>query len=389
MFILDYKPVIYSDPWLISYQDRIRDLGAKDKKVAYFYENPDNSTFRYRIYNMIQVLQRLSSNISASYFCNSDRDNMDSVIEIADVVIICRTKYTDNINRIISLAKAKGKKVLFDVDDFIFDTSYTHLILNTLDQDLSHPDVWDVWFAYIGRLGETLKLCDGAITTNEFLAERIKCFASKPVQIIPNFLNDEQMNVSSKIFQQKVNSGFKRDNKIHIGYFSGSPTHNKDLGLISNALIKLLDKYPNLVLRIVGHLDLKDSIKQYRSQIEFFPFLDFINLQNLIAETEINLMPLQDNIFTNCKSELKFFEASIVGTLSVASPTFTYANSIKDTTTGYLANSFEWFDKLDSIISSIDDRCSSILAASYHEAEKKYAWYNQLKLIEKVLLENM
>jgi hypothetical protein len=100
-------------------------------------------------------------------------------------------------------------------------------------------------------------------------------------------------------------------------------------------------------------------------------------------------MPLQDNIFTNCKSELKFFEASIVGTLSVASPTFTYADSIKDSTTGYLANSFEWFDKLDSIISSIDDRCSSILKASYNDVEKKYAWYNQIELIENVLLKNM
>jgi len=384
MFILDYEPVAYSDPWLASYEERIKNLGARNRKVAYFYENPDNSTFRYRVYNMIQVLQRLSSNISSSYFCNNDQENLDAVIDLSDIIIICRTRYTDNVNRLISLAKAKGKKVLFDIDDFIFNTSYTHLILNTLDQDLSHPNVWDVWFAYASRLGETLRLCDAVITTNEFLAQQIGYFVSKPIYIIPNFLNDEQMRISNQIFQQKIQSGFKRDEKIHLGYFSGTPTHNKDFALISNALIQIFEKYSNLILRIVGHLEVKDAIKDYSSRVEFFPFQDFISLQYLIGQTEINLMPLQDNIFTNCKSELKFFEASIVGTLSIASPTFTYANAIKDCDTGYLSNSFEWFHKLDNIISSIDSY-PDIAKASYYDVERKYAWYNQIKLIEDTL----
>ncbi|MCV3216726.1 hypothetical protein OGM63_25015 [Plectonema radiosum NIES-515] len=384
MFILDENQIPYSDPWLASYEERIKQLGSGDKRVAYFYENPDNSTFRYRVYNMIQVLQNSTNNISAAYFSNDDEENLAPVIELADVIVICRTRYTDKINRFISSAKAKDKKVLFDIDDLIFNTSYTHLILNTLDQDLSHPNLWDVWFAYASRLGETLKLCDGAITTNKFLADQISRFASKSTYVIPNFLNNEQMRVSNQIFQQKIKSGFRRDEKIYLGYFSGSPTHNKDFALISNALIHLFEKYSNIMLRIVGHLELKGGIKNYSSRIGFFPFQDFINLQHLIGQTEINLMPLQDNIFTNCKSELKFFEASIVGTLSVASPTFTYANAIRDGKTGYLSKSFEWFHKLDSIISSLDNY-PEIAKASYDDVEEKYAWYNQVELIENTL----
>jgi glycosyltransferase involved in cell wall biosynthesis len=384
MFFLDYTPIDYSDPWLMPYLDRIRNLQKKDKKVAYFYENPDNSTFRYRVYNMIQVIEKLSLDVSSAYFCNADKEHWHEVVAIADTIVICRTKYSDNINRLISLAKAKGKKVLFDVDDFIFNVSYAHLILNTLDQDLTHPNVWDFWFAYIGRLGETLKLCDGAITTNAFLAEQINSFASIPTYIIPNFINNEQMQVSEQLFKQKVASNFKRDKKIHVGYFSGTPTHNKDFDIIVNPLIEIFEKHPNVILRIVGHLELKGRIKDYSSQIEFFPFQNFIDLQHLIAETEINLMPLQDNIFTNCKSELKFFEASIVGTLSLASPTYTYASAIKDSNTGYLCNSFEWFYKLDKIINSISNY-PDIAKASYYDIEKKYAWYNQLQLIEETL----
>jgi len=35
---------------------------------------------------------------------------------------------------------------------------------------------------------------------------------------------------------------------------------------------------------------------------------------------EIVIAPLQENVFTNCKSELKYFEAAIVGTIPSYSP---------------------------------------------------------------------
>ena len=37
---------------------------------------------------------------------------------------------------------------------------------------------------------------------------------------------------------------------------------------------------------------------------------------------------MENNKFTNCKSELKFFEAAIAETVTVASPTFNYKNAI-------------------------------------------------------------
>ena len=50
------------------------------------------------------------------------------------------------------------------------------------------------------------------------------------------------------------------------------------------------------------------------------PFVDFIELQRKIAEVDVNLVPLVNNEFSNCKSELKFYEASIVGTVTCAAP---------------------------------------------------------------------
>ena len=43
-------------PWNVPLPDRVRTLARDEASVAYFYEQPDDSTFRYRIYNMTQVL---------------------------------------------------------------------------------------------------------------------------------------------------------------------------------------------------------------------------------------------------------------------------------------------------------------------------------------------
>ena len=41
----------YVDPWLSSLDDRLRQLAAQPRRIAYFYEYPDTSTFRYRVFN--------------------------------------------------------------------------------------------------------------------------------------------------------------------------------------------------------------------------------------------------------------------------------------------------------------------------------------------------
>jgi glycosyltransferase involved in cell wall biosynthesis len=385
VFITDIPRSEYADPWKSSFEERVIALGKGQQRVAYLYENPDSSTFRYRIYNMMQVLRESSSNISAAYFTGAELDRLDRVIEVADVLVVCRTKYSDKVNRTISKARALGKPVFFDIDDLVFNTAYVHLVLDALDQDLNQPTIWDVWFAYMGRQGATLNLCDRAITTNAYLAERLHGFTGKPVSVIPNFLNQEQLEISNRIFRAKTLRGFERTSRLHIGYFSGTPSHNKDLEVISGALVDLLQQYPGIVLRVVGFMDLKGPLRNYADRIERYPLQDFVNLQRLIGDTELNLVPLQDNEFTNCKSELKYFEAGIVGTVSVASPIFTLRNAIRDGQNGYLSNSYEWHDKIEHIIRILDTDYIELAKSAYHDSEERYAWYNQTKLVESTL----
>ena len=224
----------------------------------------------------------------------------------------------------IEQAKNLGRTVIFDVDDLVVDTQYAHLLMDTLNQDAGSEAHLDYWFGYIARLNAVLHLCDRVITTNEYLASHIRACTGKDVRIVPNFINREQLEYSLQLYAAKRAARFSGDERIHLGYFSGSPSHDNDFELISDALARLLDKDPRLHLRLVGYLNVNGPVVGHAERIERFGMHDFINLQRLIGSTEINLVPLQDNAFTNCKSELKFFEAGIVGTITVASPVFAY-----------------------------------------------------------------
>ncbi|HEX3881228.1 MAG TPA: glycosyltransferase [Stellaceae bacterium] len=343
--------VRYQDPWNQTLDDRIQELRRRsaERRVVYLYEWPDTSTFRYRVYNMIQALQA-DPGISATWFSEHEIDRLIPLLDTCDTLVLCRMRYSSQVERVIGQAQRLGIDIVFDVDDLVFDVEYIHLLLDTLDQAIT-PAAWDHWFAYVGRIGATMRQCNRVIVTNNYLASKAQHFAAgKDVRVIPNFLNREQLSVSDGILRLKRAAGFTRGGPIHLGYFSGTPTHNRDFLVLADALAELLASDERLILRLVGFLDLPPSLARYPDRVERFALQDFINLQRLIGETELNLVPLRNNAFTNCKSELKYFEAAVVGTVTIASPTFVFKDVIKDGVNGWIANSHEWVERISAVV---------------------------------------
>ena len=364
MFEVYTPPADYADPWSKPFCIRQSGFRRKAARVAYLYERADSSTFRYRAYNMVCALDQVDD-ISAQYFFLDEIEYLISNASEIDVVVLCRVRYNHKIGELIQKLHRHGGKAIFDCDDLVFDNSYAHLIAETLNQDVENPHIWDYWFSYMSRLGATLRLCDGAIVTNDFLAARLTEFHPVPVKVVRNFMNDEQLRMSHELYQEKAGRGFTSDNRIHIGYFSGTPSHEKDFSIVEASIAETMDRYENLNLLIVGYLDKHVIKSMYPDKVELYGMHDFVNLQRVISFAEINIVPLQDNIFTNCKSELKFFEAAAVGTLSVATPTFTYRGCIRDGETGWLAKEYNWGDKLAEAVESRPDYPA--MAAIAHE----------------------
>ena len=368
----------YDPPWeRESLDSRLAALQGQRPRVAWLYEKPDSSTYRYRVYNMIEGLRAdRQGRASAAWFELADIPALLPRLAEIDTLVVARVRYDAELAQLIATARAHGVRVLFDCDDLVFDTRYVHLVLDTLAQDPEHPGAWDWWFAYIGRIEATARLCDGGITTNPFLAERMSEVVPGPVAIVPNFLNRGQQEVSDGLLAAKRMRRYVGDGPVTVGYFSGTPSHQHDFAIVTGALCRLLDRDPNVRFRIVGFMDDIGELAGFGDRVERLPLHDWVNLQRLIAEVEVNIAPLQENMFTNCKSELKFFEAAVVGTWTVATPTSTFAAAIEDDRAGRLCDAYDWDVALDEAVGLARDtpRYAEVAEENAEAVRDRYGW---------------
>ncbi len=391
MYVISRESYIRENPWDIPFEDRLRRLmeykKLRQKTVVYLYELADTSTFRYRVYNMCQSLE-CGAEWKGTYFFANDLERLKEYMGLIDNIIVVRFRWTLPLENFLADARRQGIHIGFDVDDMVYTTKYISLITNTLSVCMNE-DRYDYWFSYTARLEATLKLCDYVVTTNKYLADFLKKDTRKKCCIAPNFYNRIQAAVSESYFQQKEIQ--RSSGKFVIGYFSGTPSHINDFLLVAPELISLLDEYEDMVLRIVGFMELPPVLNDYvnRGRIERIPLQNFIELQALMAEVDVSIVPLVNNEFSNCKSELKFYEAGIVGTITCATPSYTFRNIIEDGKNGFLCEIGQWYDIIKKIYLAKDSEKERIIKNAKKTSEKHYAHYNQTEYLEKMMNEIM
>lgn len=353
-------------------------LRKENRRVAYYYTSANTSSFRYRAFNMVQAINEHLPGISASWFYASDRQALKEIAEEVEVLVVCRAQYSAELAAFVALARANGAKIIYDTDDLIFDVQFTQTLIQTIDTyNVTSPATieatWNHWFGLIGRHGAALELADEATATNRFLADRISSFIDIPSHIVPNFMGNDQCAYSASLVRRREVLGNQRDGFTDIGYFSGTPTHNKDFAIAAGAIAKIMRSNPRVRLRLVGFLNVSNTeLAGLEDRIIRSPLVSYLELQHLIAQTEINIAPLQDNVFTNCKSELKYFDAGAVGIPTLASNTFTMREAIDGGVTGRIVSQDNWGDALGEIVESYDQIGLTMGQKAYDDAYRRY-----------------
>jgi glycosyltransferase involved in cell wall biosynthesis len=330
--------------WSHSLAERLAMLKPGTLRVAYLAPKPDFGTFRYRCVNPVEALNTHSEDISASYFFYSDLTIIDDLSDYADVLVAVRTPYDARLDQLFRRFFNRDKRVFFDIDDLIFDTRFAPLVASNLGYLIEDEDLND-WTAFISNIGAAMGMASGVTTTNTFLAERIRDVVTVPVYLVPNTFNAAQADASLSTTKgsEAQHPGFR------IGYFSGSHSHSQDFDIASGPLADFLRRSPESSLLIVGHLEVPEVFRASESRISRLPFMDFVAMQKVLASVDLNIVPLQSSAFTHSKSELKFFEAALVGTPTLASATPVFVGAIEDGVTGFLTQSAGWDDALSSI----------------------------------------
>ena len=264
-------------------------------------------------------------------------------LQFATLVIFYRVPYFPAVEGLYKEARRLGLRIGFDVDDLIFDVEKYRPNPNILK--MSAKDV-DGLMQGARFYRKSLEAADFTIASTPRLSECMRAFNSGSAYVLPNVHEEDS---SRKGFTYPLGT---RD-EIVIGYGSGTLTHDADFECCAKAVLRVLEHYPQTILAVHGMLQLPaefDGLKDRIRRVEFVPFSEY---RNAIARFDINLAPLADNVFNDCKSNIKFIEAAVNRVPTVASPSAEFAAAIKDGENGCLAkDEAGWYGALSRLVES-------------------------------------
>ena len=257
------------------------------------------------------------------------------------VVLLQRTMINKLFERLFEITQKLKIPTIYDCDDLVFDP--THITSHRFD--IKTPVQW--WIEKSIKYKAVLEKCNYYLASTEYLST-IASNMGKKSFILRNGLDSEFIKNCGNY--KKLNF----DNRIVIGYMSGSASHNSDFALVSNAISELMQKYDNVYLKVIGMLELPEIFKSkvFRRRVQKVSLVNFYKLPKLMSNFDINIAPLEyGSPFIESKSELKYVYAGVLSVPTVASPSQSYKYAITEGYNGLLAsNEEEWHDKLEMLI---------------------------------------
>ncbi len=286
---------------------------------------------------------------------------------LPDVILFRRNYYPfGEINKIVEFARSRNIITVMDIDDLITQVPPGHP---------SHRGYQEIKPIMI----QLMKKVDFITVANERLKKYLRTYNSH-VHVLPNFLNLQIWNKDRKgKTRERIN-----EDKLIIGY-AGSATHKFDFKSVTPAIKYILSKYsgkiyfeflgciPDELRNIPGVYYLADLINPYQQYADILKKSRF----------DFVISPLEDNVFNQCKSNIKFLEYSICGFPGIYSAVGPYIDSVVDKKTGFLTeNTTEaWIQSMEYLINNpqlrnrLGENAYHYVKANYSLKERAKEWY--------------
>ncbi len=304
---------------------------------------------RYRGWLPVEAMRMRGIDASVHHYLESC---LPEAAKAADIVVFCRVPATIQILELIDSIKAEGKPVVGDVDDLVFDLD----LVDKMDNlgGLA-DDERNLWIRGVARYRTTFEHCDFFIGSTPTVASEAKRLLGIPARPYPNAVGAKLAQASARALAEP-----REDGPLRIGYFSGTDTHDADWATVEPAVIRLFEAYPGLELHLGGKLVPTERLAPYADRIVRLPFVAWHELPRLLRQVDVCLAPLTGNtIFNEAKSNIKWLEAALVQTPTVAYPTGPFREGIRNGETGFLASTEdEWYEAISRLLDDADLRDS-------------------------------
>jgi glycosyltransferase involved in cell wall biosynthesis len=324
-------------------------LEHKPTVVVYSLDDADGACAAIRILTPINA-----NNWNLIWGAKQDSSGISFELDVArraDLIIIQRhfpVQFNEKILRdIIGL----GIPIIYDLDDDFLDIPSFHTHYHSLSKRIPYIK----WI---------LKEADLITVSTPLLKEAVIKHTNRPVCIQPNLVDWEL---------------FYAQPRIRAGTFnflvSGTSTHQRDWRIIEEALAKILDTYKNEV-NAVFFGDIPERFLNHPSARLVKFEASYNHYAECLRKLDVHaaLVPLENTIFNQCKSNIKWLEYSAAGIPGIFSNLAPYNSSICHGETGLLVDNTTdaWFRGMEELLFK-PGLASAIIENAQHMVRDQYS----------------
>jgi len=240
------------------------------------------------------------------------------------------------------LFRKYGKKIVFDIDDLIWE----------IQKDNSSYEVYKNGSDGRAVITDIVNEVDYVTVTNNYLKNALISYTKKTpdkVAVMPN-----RIDLNLYKWRSKPNN----KSSIRIGYF-GSSSHFNDLGdkNFMSGLEKLMKEYPNVEFLTVGAM-----LSSFKRKFGMRYFNDFGHqdiytwvglMEEKLKDVDIWVSPLVESTYNKSKSSIKFLEMSSTCKPGCWQRIRQYEEVVKHGKNGFLCHSVDdWYTSLKKLVDS-------------------------------------
>jgi hypothetical protein len=147
-----------------------------------------------------------------------------------------------------------------------------------------------------------------------------------------------------------------------IGY-AATGGHDRDLALVTPALVRLMERWPSLRFECLGTISLPESLLRFGERVQHHPaverYPDYLDRLRSLGWW-IGIAPLVDDAFNRCKADTKWVEYTQAGIAVVASDLPAYSRAGAAGACRLVREPEQWAAELSTLLRSAPARERSI-----------------------------
>lgn len=294
--------------------------------------SPTDGAYMWRCLFMKKFIERhLSCSVLVESLVNPDKDLLSKLFS-AKLVIFNRPHNKGLSMRIIQFLQKHHHPVMIDLDDLLME-KYQYCAGRFKSGLIS----WN-------SLSDNMFMQESCLVGFDKISVSTKCLSSihtatdKNVFLYRNKIDEAVIPSVHKVFSSR----------LRLLYASGSATHDCDFMDIYIDLLNFMLKYKNVDLTILGETAASFNLPEMKDRVLKLPMVTYAEMLDIYAKHDLLLVPLDDNLFNRCKSNIKYIEAAAVKTPVLAKNLDEFGSVIRDGVNGFLYNN-DFYAKLENI----------------------------------------